>query len=276
MVVVRYLRSFRINYWCFSFFILASSMPACAQDSQQKITFTKMVELQPLDPQGGHWFGFALAASGNRIAVSAINDDQPVNSAGAVYLFELEKGKWSQIAKLNATDATGNDNFGFSVAMHGDLVLIGAPWHKGVGERSGAAYIFQKKGDNWIQQVKLIPQDAKAKEEFGYSVALQENTAVVGLALDDDNLEPPPREGLVKRQGQGAVYIFENQGSNWVQTQRITAPEWKTTLDGFGQSLALSDNTLVIGAYSEDHPVDDAGSAYVYQRELNPGSYFPK
>jgi hypothetical protein len=90
-----------------------------------------------------------------------------------------------ELAKLTASDATENDNFGSSVAISGDTVVVGAYKDNHAGTGSGSAYIFTLSGGVWTQQSKLTASDAAANEHFGVSVAISGDTVVVGAWIDE-------------------------------------------------------------------------------------------
>jgi len=194
-------------------------------------------------------FGESVALSGNLALVGAWLDDDAGVNAGAAYLFEDDGlGNWSQIAKLTAGDALAQDNFGLSVAISGNTVLIGAP----SGDASttmdtGAAYLFQDDGSgNWNQIAKLSAADAALFDQFGFSVALGNGTALVGAFFDGFGI--------------GSAYLFEDDGSgNWSQVEKLTADDAAAS-DQFGEAVALDGNTALVGAIGSS----GTGGAYVF------------
>jgi hypothetical protein len=180
------------------------------------------------DPAGDDYFGCSVAISGDTAVVGAKRDDDRGSDAGAAYIFSRNRGEadnWGQVRKLTASDA---ENFGDSVAISGDTVLVGADYSDDGGSGAGAAYIFsRKKGgvDNWGQVRKLTASDPADFLFFGDSVAISDDTAVVG----DDA---------------GAAYIFSrNKGGidNWGEWRKLTASDAGISTNGFGQSVAVSE-----------------------------------
>lgn len=158
--------------------------------------------------------------------------------------------------KLLPDDGRPEDAFGYSVAIDHTTALVGA--HKAdIGDLpdAGVAYVYVLKADGWQQQARLAADPAYANDTLGGNVALKNNTAILGVIKRDD-----------KGQDAGAVVVFERQGKTWTQTQIITADD-AVSGDAFGQSIALTDRFLVIGAPHSDAPQSDSGSAYVYVRE---------
>src|SRR5690606_18580450 len=156
-------------------------------------------------------FGWSVAINGNRALVGAIYDDDTVSNSGSVYVFEYNGTDWIQTAKLFALDRQGNDYFGSSVALQGDRVVVGALGDddRGVGD-SGSAYIFEYRQGTWQQVGKLTAADSAASDNFGSSVAIDGTRIVVGSIYDDDN----------GKSNSGSAYVFEHNGSAWVQTAK--------------------------------------------------------
>ncbi len=163
-----------------------------------------------------------------------------------------------EVAKLLADDGATNDFFGFSIALCGDTAVIGAFRDsddvKGVD--SGSAYVFTRSGTNWSQQAKLTAADGAGNDTFGGSVALSDDTAVIGALRGDDD---------VNGVDSGSAYVFTRSGTTWSQQTKFTAADGAAG-DEFGYSVALSGDTVVIGAARDDDKGNDSGSAYVFTR----------
>ncbi len=167
-----------------------------------------------------------------------------------------------EVAKLLPQgDPTGRDaNFGRAIAVEVDTMVVGAN-DKEQGAEVGAAYIFQRDQggiDAWDQVVKLMPADGSAGDSFGWSVAISEDTVVVGARWDDDN-----------GSRSGSAYIFgRNQGGadQWGQVARLLAIDGADS-DFFGNSVSISGDTVVVGAYGDDDSGSESGSVYVFGRD---------
>src|SRR6202023_3439997 len=118
--------------------------------------------------------GSSRAISGATVVVGASNKN---SNTGAAYVFGRSGTAWSQQAELTASDAAVNDCLGWSVAISGSTVVVGAPNKK---SNTGAAYVFVGSGTAWSQQGKLTASDAAVNDTFGWSVAISGSTAVVG------------------------------------------------------------------------------------------------
>ncbi|MBQ4848358.1 FG-GAP repeat protein [Pseudoalteromonas sp. MMG005] len=158
--------------------------------------------------------------------------------------------------KLLPDDAKTGDQFGFSVAIDGTTALVGA--HKADAKSTqdaGAAYVYSLNAGGWQQQAKLVAKPAYANDTFGGNVALKNDIAMLGVIKRDD-----------KGEDAGAVFAFEKEVNSWSQKQILTANDGKSG-DAFGQSIALTERFLVIGAPHSDAPEHDSGAVYVYIRD---------
>ena len=164
-----------------------------------------------------------------------------------------------------ADDGKAGDSFGFSAAIDGTTVLIGA--YKadidGVTD-AGAAYVYVLGESGWRQQAKLVAEPAFAEDTLGGNVALNNNVAMLGVSRRDD-----------KGKNSGAVVSFEREVNTWKQRHIFTAPDAKPG-DAFGQSIALTKNHLIIGAPRNDALGNDSGAAYIYKRENDTWRYQTK
>ncbi|MCW1915395.1 hypothetical protein OJ996_17555 [Luteolibacter sp. GHJ8] len=205
-------------------------------------------------------FGSAVAISGDTIVIGAcredsnasgVNGDQSNSSfsdAGAAYVFHREGSTWSQQAYLKAGASGAINYFGRSVGISGDTVVVGAPQRQ-------YAYVFTRTGAEWTQQAALQASNPDPGDEFGYSVAISGDTVAVG-AWHERN----PGNTAVNA---GAVYVFTRGGTTWNQ-QAYLSRGYQHQL--FGCAVALSGDTLVVGAMAEDQNNTVAGSASIYVR----------
>ncbi len=216
----------------------------------------------------GDEFGISVAVDGDTILVGAHQND---SNKGAAYIFTRFRGVWGnapvsgnhrvETAKLVAADAAADDEFGISVALDGDTAVIGALKDDDNGNQSGSAYVFTKVSGVWSQKAKLIASDGAANDEFGISVALDGDTAVIGARKDDDNGNQS-----------GSAYVFTKVSGVWSQKAKLTAADGAAN-DEFGISVAVEGDTVIVGANLTNHidsdgnAVNDSGSAYVFTRD---------
>jgi hypothetical protein len=215
------------------------------------------------DGLSNDYFGWSVSISGDYAVIGAFRADANGPDTGVAYIFYRNQGgadNWGQQAKLAADDGTTTDRFGYSVSISGDYAIIGAQLNDDNGMSSGSAYIFYRNQggtDNWGQQVKLLPDDGAAYDQFGYSVSIRGDYAIVGAYLDDDNADDS-----------GSVYIFyRNQGGtdNWGQYTKLTADDAEED-DYFGYSVSLSADYAIVGAALDDDRGAESGSAYIFYR----------
>jgi hypothetical protein len=165
--------------------------------------------------------------------------------------------------KLMASDGAGavGDNFGYSVSISGDTVIVGAQYDGDNGNRAGAAFIFSRNQGGWVQVQKLTAGDGAEDDQFGTSVSISGDTAIVGAPWNNG---PPPDE----TSNLGAAYIFSrNEGGadNWGQVQKLTAGDAAYS-DAFGYSVSISGDTAIVGAKWADATRSNSGAAYIFYR----------
>jgi FG-GAP repeat len=168
-----------------------------------------------------------------------------------------------QRAQLTAPGGAANDNFGSTVAIAGDIAIVGAPADDVVttvapftNADQGSAYVFVRSGQSWVFQQQLTATDGAAHDAFGCSVALSGETAIIGASGDT----------VGANANQGSAYVFTRSGTTWTQQQQLTVPDGATA-DNFGCSVAVSGETALVGANQDDVGANlDQGSAYVFTR----------
>ncbi len=196
-------------------------------------------------------FGASVAISGNAVLVGASREDNENGFlAGAAYLFDIRHpNQINPPTRLLAEDGEEEDHFGTSVALHGNIALIGTPRdnnQNGLG--AGSVYRFDVSNSNAITQTKLLAQGGQSNEEFGSSIALNGKIALVGAPAS-------PSEELTT----GTAYVFDIRSPNNITQIAKLLPDSDTVGSHFGFSVALSDTFALVGA-----PKDNAGSAYVF------------
>lgn len=203
-------------------------------------------------------FGTALALDGDLALVGAPGAATVAGSmVGAAYLFQRTASGWTEIAELHASDGAAGDRFGIAVALEGDTAVVSAFTANATAPASGALYVFERSGGTWTETQKLVGVGADSGEGLGWSLALQGNTLIAGAV--DDHHSGGAFNG-------GAAYFFERTPTGFVQRQRLIAGDGEA-FDYFGRAVALDGNTLVVGAYSDNHAFGaNGGSAYVFRR----------
>lgn len=161
----------------------------------------------------------------------------------------------AELAKLIAGDAVAEDRFGYSVAIDGDTLVVGAYTKGGSNNYYGAAYVFTRNGGVWTQQAKLVPNDPSVFSLFGNAVAIDGDTIAVGAYGKGGY--------YFGNFGPGAVYIFARNGTTWTEQAKLTASDGSPG-DYFGYDVSLDGDTVLVGVPQ----AGQAGAAYVYTRAL--------
>ena len=185
----------------------------------------------------------------------------PLSQSGSASVFVRDGANWTQQANLIANDVTEDAFFGGSVSISGDTIIVGAKNDDVEGIDSGSAYVFDRAGSfwsTWTQRAKLTASDGDERDYFGYSVSISGDTIVVGAFHDDD-----------KGVSSGSAYVFVRYGSTWAtwnwEQQKLTADDG-SDFDFFGISVAVSGDTIVVGAPGDDDKGGSCGSVYVFVR----------
>jgi len=241
-------------------------------------SFPLQAILRASDAQSSDALGQSVSISGNVAIVGAFGEDggsgDPRLDAGAAYVFHRHRSgasRWGQVKKLTASDAESSDFFGNSVAVSGTFAVVGAHYEDaGPGDpapSAGAAYVFQRDQggtSNWGEVQKLIAPDAQPSDHFGKTVAISGDFAVVGAQHEDGGPGDPLADA-------GAAYVFRNfAGFGWLHVKTLRASDAQAG-DMFGHSVAISGDTVIVGANWENggsgDPVSHAGAAYIYRRD---------
>jgi hypothetical protein len=257
----------------------------------------------------GSEFGFSVSLDANTLAVGAsgeksnatgVNgdqDDRSADDAGAVYLFTRASEVWGQVAYLKASNTEAGDFFGHSVALSGDSLAVGAPGESsnamGIGgdqadnsaSVSGATYMFIRSAGNWSQQAYIKASNTQGSDNFGYNITLDQDTLAVGAHGEDSAATGVNGDQTDNTLNQaGAVYVFIRSAGVWNQEAYLKASNTNPLVlfgnaigDAFGINVALSGDSLAIGAYLEDgntttinglenNKLSNSGAAYLFTR----------
>ncbi len=250
----------------------------------------------PLNNAGDN-FGFAVSLDNDRVAVGSPFDDSNYNSifstapsanptslnSGAVFIFKRVGSTWAFEAMIKPSDNTAGKQFGTSLKMKGNYLIVGAP---AGGVNKGSAYIFKRSGSNWTQSGTLRPPDTENTDFFGQTVALASNPVQFSIGAPG---ESSGGTGSISYTGfstensklnSGAVYVYKEFPANTFSITHILKASNSDPGDKFGSSLAMSDDTIAIGApfeqsaantitngtsSSNDNSVNAAGAVYVFK-----------
>jgi len=210
-------------------------------------TWALETKLLAADVQTLHRYGWAVGVSGDTIVVGAFGDGTNGVNSGAAYIYTRTDTGWAQQAKLFASDARSNLEFGRDVAIDADTVVIGAP-----GDFGDAAYVFTRDGTAWSQQARLTNGAAPTLlSDFGFSVDISADTVVVGDYIADDFA--------------GAAYVFTRDAGVWSLQGELIGQE-VAPADVFGRDVAIDGDTVIVGAYEDDNNGTRSGSAFIFHR----------
>ena len=250
-----------------------------------------------------HYFGYAVAAGRDTLVVGAYHEDSGsvtiVNAdngasfdsnatdSGAVYVYKKKGNDWVQDAYIKASNGEAYDYFGYSVAVNGDYIVVGA-YHEDSSQTnitntdnaassdnaaidSGAAYVFKKTDDDWVQDAYLKASNAESGDCFGFSVSISEQFIVVGAYHEgsDQRFITNTEQGAAADNNapcSGAAYVFKKVNDNWVQDAYLKASNADEN-DNFGDSVAVYGGIVVVGARYED-----SAQAYVTNQNAQAGT----
>jgi hypothetical protein len=218
--------------------------------------WTLQQQLLATDGAANDRFGWGVAISGETALVGANHRDVGTNAdQGAAYVFTRSGTTWAQQQQLIASDGAAGDRFGYAVALVGETAVVGAPFDDvGTKADQGSATVFVRSGAVWTQQQQLTAADGGINDDFGYAVALDGELALIGAYWDD----------VGSNANQGSADIFLRTGTTWGQLQQLTAADGASN-DRFGCAVALSGDTVIVGAYLDDVGANlQQGSAYVF------------
>ncbi len=228
-------------------------------------TYASLVKLAASDTADGDNFTYAIGFDGESAIIGAPAAESSMTDSGEAYLFKRSQGgldAWGEVKVLVAGDAGANDYFGGSVSVSGDYAVVGAGGENGTGTDQGAAYVFYRNqggADNWGQVKKIVGSDTADDDGFGYAVAIDGTTIVVGADGEDGT-----------GTDQGAAYVFyKDQGGtdNWGQVAKIVSGD-PDNINQFGYTVSLEGDYALIGSPREDGSGADRGAAYLFSRDV--------
>lgn len=225
-------------------------------------TWTLAAKLK--SPSGRHdGFGMSVAVEGDTIAIGATGSN--ISTSAAAYIYKRSNANWGLQVKLQPSNPQALNNFGISLALHGNTLVVGG-WGNSLGINWGGAYVFNRDGDTWSEQALLQPDNAPAtnSHRFGDAVAIYGDTIVVG--------DPDGYEGSVWT---GVGYVYSRTGTVWTQTAKLFAGD-RRLIKGFtdphdneghlGDSVAIIGDTIALGNYSGLGDGIGHGTVHVFER----------
>jgi hypothetical protein len=225
---------------------LLAALAVAASGEQSRVT--------PPDGVSGDTFGTSIAIDGSVMLVGAPNHDTDGYLSGAVYCYQLQDGAWVFSQALVHPDLEAYDAFGSSIAMEGDMAVIGAPQGNGAVADSGIVSTWFNIKGVWYHLDDLSPSDAEPGDRFGTAIDLDGNFLVVGCQLDDAN-----------GPASGSAYVFRRNQELWLQMGHLL-PSGGQPYSWAGRSVAIDNGFAIVGAYVESvDEVPAAGAAWVFE-----------
>ena len=244
--------------------------------------WTESVKLTRAAPVSDR-FGWSVAVDGSYALVGAFQNttdetgNNPLSSAGAVYVYRRGLFSWSEHQKFVASDRSGDDNFGISVAMDGTFAIIGsnrdehdASGINPVGLHAGSAYFFERSGpgSTYVQVRKVTASNRTSSDEFGWSVDISGTRAIVSCNDDNEDIS----NGNILSDA-GTAYIYERDPfTGWALDQHLEASDRNANAQ-FGWSVAIDNDYAIVGAVTESNDQNgmntlaNAGASYIYERD---------
>ena len=246
---------------------------SCVASARAQCEPVETAKIFPADAMRRAGFGRGVAIDGDLAVVGAWNDGNTspkggifTDGPGAAYIYRrTSPNVWVEVAKLKvAHDAARafGDWLGYSVAISGDVVVLGAIHVNTPFYNTGAAYVFRFDGREWVQEAKLMASDRWPNDRFGYSVGISGDVVVVGAPQNDLTAV-------------GKAYVFRRSGGEWLEQARLIPPDLVEN-DELGSAVAVSGDVAIIGAWNHGNRgsvPDGTGAAYVYRFDSRTGSW---
>ena len=244
-------------------------------DRQPDGSWTESAYLTGTETVGLFRYGYSVDISGDTAVIGTKDTALPFKGSGIVFVYERNKdgtNRWGEVKRLEASDASVVDQFGASVAIDGDTIVVGAIGASHVENANGAAYVFYRNrggADNWGEVKKLTASNAASGDQFGYSIGIDGDTVIVGANLGDKTPTGWNEWDV------GSAYVFERGhggADNWGESAYLIAPDYAKD-DWFGRSVAVSGDTVIIGANQRAEREIRSGAAYIFTRSSMSGDW---
>lgn len=204
-------------------------------------------------------FGSKVAIDGDVAVLGAPTETTAVGEEGAAYVFTRSGTTWTEAQKLVAWSGAPYDIFGDAVAVDGDTLYVGAPFDDEGGADAGAVYVFKLEAGMWVQDVKLVPPDIAAGDEFGSSLSLHGDVGIVGAPFADDSAVSA-----------GAAFLYQQVAGAWTMRSKVLHPSGASD-DNVGHAVVTDGNSALVGAPGDDDTVEDAGTVFAFLLRLENG-----
>jgi hypothetical protein len=217
-----------------------------ASFSQSNAGIAQTAKLTSSNGRANDFMGWSTATDGVTVVAGAPHGI-PTNTPGQVYVFEEPANGWTaeqQTAELKASDGTPENQFGWSVGISGDTIVVGAP-----EAATPVVYVFVKPAGGWTNMTETarLTVTGTVNTQLGYSVAIRANTIVI--------------DGFNSNSTIGAAYVFEKPAGGWTDMTQTATLTSGVASDSFGFSLAMDEHTILVGAPEGNRQI---GAAYIF------------
>jgi hypothetical protein len=236
---------------------LATGVAIAILAGQAFAHINEQAKIVPVDLGAGDRFGAAVTMHGHHAIVGAPFHDAGAADGGAVYVYLRTGSVWSEEAKIIPADNEAGDQFGSSLFMHDDILVIGAVGDDDNGLDSGSVYVYSHSAGVWTEDAKLLAPDGLAGDAFGSAVSMSHESILVGAPLDDTVLGVDA----------GTVHVFTESLGVWSHEAQIEPAENEGS-DLFGTSVSIVEDLAVVGAPGDDDKGGEAGAVYAFERSL--------
>jgi hypothetical protein len=243
-------------------------------------TWTQRQKLKPAQPIAESAFGGSLAVDGDTLMIGAPLDSSGASESGSVYVFTLRDGMWQEQQRLRAAQPKAGATLGWALAVRDNTAVVSAAGVNLTTTRattSGEVFLARRNQDDWALGKSLVAQTPRIGDYFGASVALTKHALLIGADADRSGSRGEGGDpSRIDAMGAGAAYLYAQQGDTWVPTAYLKSSNLDPG-DSFGQSVAMTDDSVFVGAPMEDstsHGINgnpssndtiDSGAIYVYQ-----------
>ncbi|MCH8241746.1 MAG: hypothetical protein IH897_03920 [Planctomycetes bacterium] len=231
---------------------VADSGAAYVYDRLPDQSWELTTTLAGIDSVEGDKFGVAVAMDGDVIVVGAKQDDDHGSASGSAYVYRRIAGVWTQEEKLTASDADAGDEFGSTVDVSENIIVVGAPRNREFGTNSGSAYVFLWDGFAWMEEQRLFSSDLAQSDRFGSAVSVSGELVLVGAGEHD-----------ALGTNSGAAYAFSRAAGLWNEDAKILPPDGAAG-QLFGFSVSIEGTLAIIGAQGDS---GTTGAAYVFRQD---------
>jgi hypothetical protein len=211
--------------------------------------WVQIEQLTGTNVQSEELFGFRVDIWDTVIVAGCIESSYFENQAGSAYVFEYTAGNWIETDLIGGNDLEAYDGFSYCVSATNGRIIIGAYQHDDGGINAGCAYIFHKEiSGDWMQKAQLVAPGINSSEWYGFTVGISDDLAVMGSDIG--------------HHGEGA-FVYHFNGTSWVLLQPIVGLDSEPT-DLFGRAVAISGNSIIVGALADEEVGNQTGAAYIF------------